>query len=141
MTEPINPVTIRGRDYATGKERAISISRLWLGTKDSEDWDKVMTFVIWEDPNDHIVAMCANEDDFIEAVKGFTEFDYSKVTVQGSEKHRHMSLVLRRRFVSEPMRVTIYGGKDKSPRTSVELDYETFMRGLCHLFPKGELAQ
>lgn len=146
MAEPINPVTLRGND------KNISVGRTWLG-KDSVgdgqsrinplnltgDWDKLMQFVIWNDPNVPLGFMViSDEAEYIRKTQALFTKQERKVELRGgSFRGAEQDRLLKISLVEDQ----VYFRMEKTPNDllgALFVPQTTFLQGMSHLFPKGE---
>lgn len=153
---PINPITLRGKH--NGGPSNLSIGRLWLGSNKLSDgshrfdpknpqpqWNKPIIFALWSQDASDAKSACCTEDDFISMVKRLSAQEINAVVIWGretivgvfDEKDSNNRGLLFDRTV-DSLVITMYDG-NKVALGSTTLSFATFLDGLSHLFPKGEL--
>lgn len=145
--QPINPVTF------TGAFNNVSVGRLWLGTDRIQDgqhhhaktpggtWEKAMTLVFWTNPEMPVgVIYIDDEEEFIKAIK--VARTGKAVAIKGVTQRNESDVRTLELKVAPKQRVALrlLDGDNKSMALS-SIEIEHFDRGLCHLFPKGELDE
>lgn len=156
---PINPVTIRGclPDNA-GKPSNLSIGRLWLGSKKTSDgphrfnprnpqplWDKSVTFILWGLNMEEAKSVVGSDEDFILLVKRLAAQETIAAILWGKENSAGIfatgdsesrGILFDR--TNKELRVTVYDDQKVALGGAV-LNFDKFLDGLGHLYPKGEL--
>jgi len=152
MTEPINPITVKGTRPGDSHERNLSVGRIWLGTSEASEgqnrfnptkntWDKTMQLVVWESTTDILAFVVVDENDFILMIRALRTKPCSK-SIFGTpvRKENTAREVLFNRFGADLL-VTIFDKKSDGPfLAQVYLDWDYFNKGLEHLFVKNELV-
>lgn len=159
---PINPVTIRGFSD-TNSPGNLSIGRTWISSSSIMDasykfdpssvgprYDKYNSLVLWKHENDkNKVGMLVDESEFLDLVEALNSKEVISVNIWGvPHKGSTESLCMRFEKKSnedkdENLLVAVFKGGDKKVNPEylriAKLNYCTFIEGLRHLFPNGEL--
>lgn len=151
MTTPINPVTIRTSFVDSSN---LSVGRLWIGTdkvsdgsyrfnpnKPKQQWAKPVSFVIWSDLENATSMLTSEEADYIATVNKLVSKDVMAVTIWGKEVNSddaELRAVVFERNKNE-LKVQIINEQKESLAVSL-LEFDRFLRGMSHLFPKGEIS-
>jgi len=146
----INPITIRGHMLDSNESSNLSIGRLWIGTDVLSDgnhqfnpsepqqaWNKYVTFVLW---NKEAKTLVSSDDVFIAAVNRLVSKETIAITVWGKETSSDSSEsrgILFDRTLQE-LKVTLIND-EKSVLNGSILNFNKFLDGLGHLYPRGEI--